>query len=144
MQLSENFFLAEFVRSDTALRRGIDNTPDIQQIMNLKFLCENILQPLRDKFGPIVISSGFRSFALNRAVGGSASSQHMLGEACDIRIPSIEVGKEYFEFLKVLPVFDQLIWERLSPKSSVYWIHVSIKRRGNNRKQVIPLLDKYK
>ena len=58
MQLSENFFLAEFVRSDTALRRGIDNTPDIQQIMNLKFLCENILQPLRDKFGPIVISSG--------------------------------------------------------------------------------------
>lgn len=144
MQLSENFFLAEFVRSDTALRRGIDNTPDIQQIMNLKFLCENILQPLRDKFGLIVISSGFRSFALNRAVGGSASSQHMLGEACDIRIPSIEVGKEYFEFLKTLPVFDQLIWERLSPKSSVYWIHVSIKRRGNNRKQVIPLLDKYK
>ena len=133
MQLSKNFFLAEFVRSDTALRRGIDNTPDIQQIMNLKFLCENILQPLRDKFGPIVISSGF-----------SASSQHMLGEACDIRIPSIEVGKEYFEFLKALPVFDQLIWERLSPKSSVYWIHVSIKRRGNNRKQVIPLLDKYK
>lgn len=144
MQLSKNFHLAEFVRSDTAIRRGIDNTPNIQHIMNLKFLCENILQPLRDKFGPIVISSGFRNFALNKAVGGSASSQHMQGEACDIRIPSIEKGKEYFEFLKSLPVFDQLIWERLNPQSSFYWIHVSIKRRGNNRKQVIPLLDKYK
>ena len=137
MQLSENFFLAEFVRSDTALRRGIDNTPDIQQIMNLKFLCENILQPLRDKFGPIVISSGFRSFALNRPVGGSASSQHMLGEACDIRIPSIEVGKEYFEFLKALPVFDQLIWEHSS--NGTYWVHVSYVHPdfGRNRQQAI-------
>lgn len=143
MQLSPHFKLAEFTRSATAQARHIDNTPDEEQIKNLKFLCDNVLEPLREQFGPIIIGSGFRCLALNTAVGGVKNSQHKTGEACDIHLPSIEVGKKYFEFLKTLPVFDQLIWERDNPRSNHYWIHVSIKRSGKNRKQVIPLLHKH-
>ena len=143
MQLSPHFKLVEFTRSGTASARHIDNTPNEQQIENIRFLCKNVLEPLREKFGPIIIGSGFRCPALNTAVGGVKNSQHKTGEACDIHLPSIEVGKKYFEFLKTLPVFDQLIWERDNPRSSHYWIHVSIKRSGTNRKQVIPLLNKY-
>lgn len=143
MQLSPHFKLVEFTRSATAQARHIDNTPDEEQIKNLKFLCDNVLEPLREQFGPIIIGSGFRCPALNTAVGGVKDSQHKSGEACDIHLPSIEVGKKYFEFLKKLPIFDQLIWERNNPRSNHYWIHVSIKRSGKNRKQVIPLLNKH-
>ena len=143
MQLSPHFKLEEFTRSATAQARHIDNTPNEEQIKNLKFLCDNVLEPLRLQFGPIIIGSGFRCLALNTAVGGVKNSQHKTGEACDIHLPSNEVGKKYFEFLKTLPVFDQLIWERDNPRSNHYWIHVSIKRSGKNRKQVIPLLNKH-
>ena len=143
MQLSPHFKLVEFTRSATAQARHIDNTPNEEQIKNLKFLCDNVLEPLREQFGPIIIGSGFRCPALNTAVGGVKNSQHKSGEACDIHLPSIEVGKKYFEFLKKLPIFDQLIWERNNPRSNHYWIHVSVKRSGKNRKQVIPLLNKY-
>lgn len=143
MQLSPHFKLVEFTRSATAQARHIDNTPNEEQIKNLKFLCDNVLEPLREQFGPIIIGSGFRCPALNTAVGGVKNSQHKTGEACDIHLPSIEVGKKYFEFLKKLPIFDQLIWERDNPRSNHYWIHVSIKRSGKNRKQLIPLLNKH-
>lgn len=143
MQLSPHFKLVEFSRSATAQARHIDNTPNEEQIKNLKFLCDNVLEPLREQFGPIIIGSGFRCPALNTAVGGVKNSQHTTGEACDIHLPSIEVGKKYFEFLKKFPIFDQLIWERDNPRSNHYWIHVSIKRSGKNRKQVIPLLNKH-
>ena len=143
MQLSPHFKLVEFTRSATAQARHIDNTPNEEQIKNLKFLCDNVLEPLREQFGPIIIGSGFRCPALNTAVGGVKNSQHKTGEACDIHLPSIEVGKKYFEFLKKLPIFDQLIWERDNPRSNHYWIHVSVKRSGKNRKQVIPLLNKH-
>ena len=143
MQLSPHFKLVEFTRSATAQARHIDNTPNEEQIKNLKFLCDNVLEPLREQFGPIIIGSGFRCLALNTAVGGVKNSQHKTGEACDIHLPSIEVGKKYFEFLKKLPIFDQIIWERDNPRSNHYWIHVSIKRSGYNRKQVIPLLNKH-
>ena len=143
MQLSPHFKLVEFTRSATAQARHIDNTPNEEQIKNLKFLCDNVLEPLREQFGPIIIGSGFRCPVLNTAIGGVKNSQHKTGEACDIHLPSIEVGKKYFEFLKKLPNFDQLIWERDNPRSNHYWIHVSIKRSGKNRKQVIPLLNKH-
>ena len=124
MQLSPHFKLVEFTRSATAQARHIDNTPNEEQIKNLKFLCDNVLEPLREQFGPIIIGSGFRCLALNTAVGGVKNSQHKTGEACDIHLPSNEVGKKY-------------------PRSNHYWIHVSIKRSGKNRKQVIPLLNKH-
>ena len=92
MQLSKNFSLAELIRSNTAVTLGLDNSPPKSVIDNLKTLCERILQPLRDFFGvPITISSGYRCAALNKAVGGSSSSQHMTGEAADIQIPKTVV-----------------------------------------------------
>lgn len=143
MKLSPHFDLAEFTRSGKAKSLRIDNTPNQTQIENLRFLCVHVLEPLREKFGPIIIGSGFRSEKLNVAVGGVNKSQHKTGEACDIHLPSMKIGKQYFAFLETLPCFDQLIWERYSPSSSKYWIHVSIKRVGDNRMEVIPLLNKY-
>ena len=93
--------------------------------MNLAYLCHMVLQPLRDRFGPIRINSGYRCPELNEAVGGVKNSQHMKGEAADIYLPSVETGKEYLAFLKTLPAVDQLIWER---SGNTYWIHVSAKR----------------
>ncbi|MBQ0061550.1 MAG: DUF882 domain-containing protein [Bacteroidales bacterium] len=92
---------------------------------------------------PVVLSSGYRCPQLNAAVGGAKSSQHMKGEAADIHIPSVEVGRKWFEILKTLP-HDQLIWERNSPTSNHYWIHVSCRADlSKNRGQCIPLLNKY-
>lgn len=88
MRLTEHFKLSEFTNSSTATARGIDNTPNEQQIANLKRICEEILEPLRAFAGqPIIIGSGYRSPALNKAVGGVKNSQHMTGEAADIRLP---------------------------------------------------------
>ena len=143
-QLSQHFQLAEFTRSDTTQRRGIDNTPSLSVVVRLSGLCHNVLEPLRKFAGqPIIIGSGYRSPALNKAVGGVSNSQHMTGEACDIHLPSIEVGKKWFEYLKDLP-HDQLIWERDSPTSNHYWIHVSCRiDLSKNRNQCIPLLNKH-
>lgn len=142
-QLSQNFRLYEFTNSATAKARGIDNTPSLSVVVRLSGLCHNVLEPLRRFAGqPIIISSGYRSPALNKAVGGVSNSQHMTGEAADIHIPSIEIGKKWFEYLKTLP-HDQLIWERDSPTSNHYWIHVSCRiDLSKNRRQCIPLLTK--
>ena len=126
MRLSNNFSLSELTRSDTAKRLGIENEcSSVEQVLNLAYLCHMVLQPLRDKFGPIRITSGYRCPELNRAVGGVKNSQHMRGEAADIHLPSVEKGKEYLAFLKTLPAVDQLIWER---NGNVCWIHVSARR----------------
>ena len=126
MQLSSNFTLDEFVTSQVALRNKIDNTPDGNVIANLKKLANLVLQPTRDHFGPIVITSGYRSDALNKAVGGSKYSQHILGMACDIVIPGhslIEVAK----WIEKRCTFDQLIYEHKK------WIHVSYNEQDNRQ-----------
>ncbi len=126
MQLSTNFRLSEFTRSDTAKRLGIENEcSSVEQVLNLAYLCHMVLQPLRDRFGPIRINSGYRCPELNRAVGGVKNSQHLRGEAADIHLPSVEKGKEYLAFLKTLPAVDELIWER---NGNVCWIHISARR----------------
>ena len=90
MQLSEHFELAEFLVSETAARRGITNEPTPQIIDNLRRLCQLVLEPLRVKLArPVVITSGYRSQALNRAVGGSPTSHHMQGRAADLIVPGI-------------------------------------------------------
>ncbi len=90
MKLSEHFELAEFLVSETAARRGIANEPTPEVIENLRRLCQLVLQPLRIKLGrPVVITSGYRSPALNRAVGGSPTSHHMQGRAADIIAPGM-------------------------------------------------------
>ena len=90
MQLSEHFELAEFLVSETAARRGIANEPTPEIIDNLRRLCQLVLEPLRVKLArPVVITSGYRSLALNRAVGGSPTSHHMQGRAADIIVPGM-------------------------------------------------------
>ncbi len=90
MQLSRNFSLQELTKSDTAIRKGIDNEPNADQVDKLKALCENILQPVRDHFGRVKITSGFRSVELCNAIGRSANSQHAKVEAGDFQCGGVE------------------------------------------------------
>ena len=129
IRLSRNFCLSEFTRSDTAHRLGIDNTHvSTEQLLNLAYLCHMVLQPLRDRFGPIRITSGLRCPRLNKAVGGVENSQHLKGEAADLHLPSLQEGMEYFKYLRTLPSVDQLLWERNA--KGTCWIHVSARRLG--------------
>ena len=116
----KHFTLNELTRSATARRLGIDNTPTRQVAANLKQLVANILDPLREAYGaPIYVNSGYRCPALNRAVGGSASSQHLTGEAADITAGSKAGNRRLYELLRNLPV-DQAINEH-----DFAWLHVS-------------------
>ena len=138
MKISKNFTLEELTASATAKAKGIRNEPGQTDIVNLCGLVHNVLQPLRNWWGKEVkIGSGYRSLALNRAVGGVSNSQHMKGEAADLCIDGdIQKGKSWFQFIKQHCEFDQLIWEK-NPKTGAYWVHVSYRCDGKNRKQVI-------
>lgn len=142
MKITEHFTLQEFERSATAGRLGIDNQVPQSLINSLRVLCRETLEPLREFVGrPVVISSGYRCPRLNAAVGGAPSSQHIRGEAADIRIPSIKEGKEWMRWLMDNTTFDQLIWEH--DRSGTYWIHVSCKPDTTlNRHLVISSLAK--
>ena len=137
IMISKNFTLEELCASSTATANKISNIPGKQEQANLCALVHFVLQPLRDYVGkPIPISSGFRCPALNSKVGGVNTSQHVKGQAADINIGGdMEKGKKWFEYIKNNLPFDQLIWEH--SKAGVYWIHVSYRSDGNNRKQVI-------
>ena len=116
----KHFTTEELTRSATARRLGIDNTPTRQATANLKQLVANILDPLREAYGaPIYVNSGYRCPVLNRAVGGSASSQHLTGEAADITAGSKAGNRRLYELLRNLPV-DQAINEH-----DFAWLHVS-------------------
>ena len=137
MMISKNFSLEELTASSTAKAKGIWNNPGQSDVINLCALVHRVLQPLRDAMGePITISSGFRSLALNRAVGGVNNSQHMRGEAADICIDGdMTKGKKWFEWIRTHCEFDQIIWEHNA--KGTYWIHVSYRADGRNRRQVI-------
>lgn len=138
MQLSENLSLAEVMRSETAKRKGVSNMPTPEHIENFKKLAENIFQPIRKHFGkPIHISSGYRSAALNKAIGGATSSQHCTGEAIDIDMDGTAItNAEIFNYIKNNLSFDQLIWEFGTDKNPD-WVHVSYESTGKQRKQVL-------
>ena len=143
MMLTPHFCLEELVRSETAIRRGIPNEPSEEVIRNLRHLCTEVLEPLRCHFGqPVVISSGYRCPPLNRAVGGSPHSQHLKGEAADIRVPDPTTGNQWFSWMERHLPFDQLIQERATRTSPTFWIHVSCCRDRPNRRQVIRQLIK--
>jgi len=129
------FTIRELTSSATAVRKGIDNTPDERVKANLKALVANVLDPLRERYGkPIVVTSGYRCEKLNRAVGGAKNSQHVTGEAVDIRSVSDRVAdnKALFDLvLKLGLPFDQLLDEY-----GYDWIHISYKQ-GGNRRQVL-------
>ena len=128
------FTFKETIQSDTAKSKGIDNIPDWDQIDTLRTLIEAVLDPLREWYGkPIYINSGYRSEALNKAVGGSKSSQHLLGQAADIDTGSKAENKKLFDYIKDNLEFDQLIDEK-----DLAWVHVSY-NKNHNRKQVLYL-----
>lgn len=134
-----HFTIEELCASDTAKAKGISNKPNMQQMINLVYLAAYVLEPLRVAMGEsIKISSGFRSEALNKAVGGAFNSQHKKGQAADLCIDgNIEKGKRWFNYIRQHLPFDQLIWEH--DKNGTYWVHVSyvFPDFGKNRRQVI-------
>lgn len=165
MKLTPHFSLEEFEYSSTAIRKGIDNHVPEHLVSSLKTLCTEVLEPLRQHVQePVIISSGYRCPQLNAAVGGSKTSQHMKGEACDIYLENQQKLREWFTYL-MDGQFDQLIMERSckpsgvtssldesrgaaepgrsqrsTPTSSHYWIHVSCKPDpSKNRHQVLYL-----
>ena len=120
MKLSEHFTFEEMVFSQTAVRKGIDNTPDAKVIYSLTNLCEYILEPIRKGIGkPIKVTSGYRSVALNKAIGGAKTSQHIEGRAADIVAIGMSVQNLYDWIKQSGIVYDQLIQEFNS------WVHIS-------------------
>ena len=141
MKLSKNFTYEELCHSSVAERKGLKNRPKTKEeervvIENLKALCMEVLQPLRDYLGkPVVISSGYRSEEVNRMVGGVKGSQHLRGEAADIHVENTEHLLKIMHFIMDETDFDQLIWER--DKAGTQWVHVSYRRYGVNKHQVL-------
>jgi zinc D-Ala-D-Ala carboxypeptidase len=140
MNLSKNLTLFEMTRSETAKRKGVSNQPTEEHIANMIVLAEKIFQPIRDHFGvPIHVSSGYRSAALNKKIGGARNSQHMTGEAMDIDMDGTDTGVtnvQVFNWIRENLVFDQLIFEH-GNSSNPDWIHVSYSTSGVNRRQVL-------
>jgi hypothetical protein len=133
MSLTKNFTLAEMTYSPTATRRGISNIPSSEHINNLEKLCIKVLQPIRDHFQSAVkINSGYRCPRLNRAIGGSRTSQHRFGQAADFVVPK-EALMTAFKWIVADSglIFDQCIFEFSR------WIHISYRSDGNNRQQIL-------
>ena len=124
MNLTKNFTLAELIKTNT----GLKNEPNMEQICNLKALCEKVLQPARDVLGlPITVTSGFRSLAVNRHAGGSATSDHLHGRSADLVCAN---NKRLFDILRQRGNFDQLIHEHGTDQQP-QWVHVSHRQSGN-------------
>ena len=138
MQLSPNFQLKEFIESPTADALKIDNRPDWEVVINLRNLCREVLQPLRDYAQqPIHVNSGYRCEALNEAVHGVGNSQHLYGQAADVHIPDVNTGRKWYEFLVNHTDFDQVLFEYR--RNGARWLHVSCRRnRRENRHQAFP------
>ena len=137
MKLTENFSLNELTKSQTAERKGIDNTPGPEHQENLKKLCENVLQPVRDHVSRVVsVSSGYRSPELCTAIGSKITSQHAKGQAADFEIFGVS-NKTLADYIDSELHYDQLIleyWNESDPNSG--WVHCSFSE-GNNRKQYL-------
>ena len=143
MQLSKNFSLRELTRSQTAIRKGIKNEPDQEQLMNLVALTVKILQPCRDKFGAISINSGLRVLELNKAIGSSDKSQHCKGQAADFEAYSIS-NTELATWIKNNRCFDQLILEYPGKDPRDGWVHCSFNRLGNRMEVLTAVKEKGK
>lgn len=132
MTISKHLELSELIRSESAKRLGVNNMPTAEHIENLKILAEKVFEPIREHFKvPIRISSGYRSKLLNKAVGGSNTSQHSLGQAIDIDMDGTGIkNSDIFAFIKSNLDFDQLINE-----FDYSWVHVSYSKK--NRKEIL-------
>ena len=139
---SPHFSKAEMHRSGVALKLGIDNTPTKAVEENLQALCTMVLEPLRLRFGRIIIASGYRSTALNKAIRGAHNSQHLLGEAADIHVASEAEGRRYFDYIRHHLPFDQLLFEH-AMRNGCCWLHVSYRRQPqHNRHEAFHLTAK--
>jgi zinc D-Ala-D-Ala carboxypeptidase len=148
MKISEYLTYSEATKSQTAIRHGIRNEPNEEQLANMKFIAKEVFDPVR-RFvnGPLHASSFFRSLDLNKTIGGSSkTSQHMKGEAIDIDADTFGYGTNagIFAFIKKYIVFDQLIGEYPDKNGNFAWVHVSLRRDGKNRKEIlVKLRSKY-
>jgi zinc D-Ala-D-Ala carboxypeptidase len=143
MTISQYISYAEATKSQQAIRLGLDNTPNAEELSNMQYIATTIFDKLRkamhDKYGkPLAITSFFRNSEVNRAIGGSSSSQHCSGEAIDIDADVFggATNKEVFDWIKKNCTFDQLIYE-YGNDANPDWVHVSLKRSGKNRMQVL-------
>ena len=140
MKLSKNFSLKELTYSQTAIRNGISNLPNEEQLVNLTALCQRVLQPVRDKYCVISVSSGLRAEALNTLIGGSKTSDHCHGRAADFEVKSEEISNiELAKYIKDNLEFKQLILEFYNkdegPNSG--WVHCSFDAGGDNKGEVL-------
>ena len=133
--ISKHISDREGVYSTTATRKGIDNTPDGEQLSNMKLLAEKVFEPLREWVGgPIRVNSFFRSTKLNKAIGGSSKSKHCKGQAMDIDDTfGHKTNAEMYHYIKDNLDFDQMIWEFGDDKNP-NWVHVSYGAHRPNRK----------
>lgn len=139
MQLTKNFTLEELTKSTTADRLKIENTPNEKELNNLKELCENVLQPIRDRFNrPIYVNSGFRCDKLNKAVKGVPNSQHKLGEAADIDTNTYQGNKSLFILIEDMINNKEIEVDQLIDEKDYSWIHISF-RKDRNRNQILHL-----
>ena len=135
MQISKNISYNSALKSDTAIRLGIDNTPSASAVEAMKLLCEKVVDPLYAVFPSMTFNSFFRSQKLNSAIGGSSTSQHTKGEAIDLDSKDNQFNKAIFDYIVKNLEWDQLIWEYGNDKQPD-WVHVSYKKSGN-RKQIL-------
>ncbi len=136
MKLSKNFTLRELTRSQTALRKGIHNEPNEEHLIALTVLVHKVLQPIRDKFGTVSCNSGYRCAELCELLGSSAKSSHCKGEAVDCEAYSIS-NRELAQWIKDNLEFDQVILEYPGKDPRDGWVHVSYRRDGENRNEVL-------
>ena len=137
MKLSKHFSLAEFTKSQTATRKGLDNTPVDEHLWGIKVLCAEVLEKVRIALGPTIINSGYRGEQLNKAVGGSTKSQHCKGQAADIEVLGVST-LDLATWIRDNCDFDQLILEFHNPADpSSGWVHVSYVSAKDNRKSVL-------
>ena len=136
--ISEHISYKEGVYSTTAMRRGIDNTPNDEQLTNMELVANEVFEPLRTYVGgPIKINSFFRCPELNKAIGGSSKSQHCQGQAIDLDDTfGRATNSEMYHFIKEHLDFDQLIWE-FGDDNNPNWIHVSYISEDNNRNRCL-------
>ncbi|WP_300829507.1 D-Ala-D-Ala carboxypeptidase family metallohydrolase [uncultured Rikenella sp.] len=134
------FTIEELCASDTARRRGIDNTPDAAKRQKLQTLIEQLLDPIRAAWGgPIAVNSGYRCPKLNSAVGGVSTSQHLKGEAADITVGSTADNKRLFDkIVELQKAAGRIAFDQLIDESGYKWIHISY-RAGANRNQTLHL-----
>lgn len=137
-QFTKNFSYDELIASSTAKRLGLDNTPTSEEKERLRQLAESILQPIRDAWrAPIVVTSGYRSEAVNNAVGGVKTSQHRLGEAADIKVGGKERNRKLFNFIYKMISKGDIKVGQLIDEYNYQWIHISLPRKNKENNQIL-------